>query len=82
MLTGDLNLDVTRRHNSGYRCKAMLVDLQDAAATAGFEYHITSHTFRSYGMHSDGGPPTHTATQRLTTRIRLGSWHPSRCWLT
>jgi endonuclease/exonuclease/phosphatase (EEP) superfamily protein YafD len=57
VLTGDLNLDVTRRHDSGYRCKAMLADLQDAAAAAGFEYHVTTHTFRSYGMHSDGGAP-------------------------
>jgi hypothetical protein len=55
VLTGDLNLDVTRRHDSGYRCKAMLADLKDAAAAAGFEYHATTHTFRSYGMHSDGG---------------------------
>jgi hypothetical protein len=35
----------------------MLADLQDAAAAAGFEYHATLHTFRSYGMHSDGGAP-------------------------
>jgi hypothetical protein len=57
VLTGDLNLNVTRRHDSGYRCKAMLSDLQDAGAVAGFKYHVTSHTFRSYRMHSDGGAP-------------------------
>jgi hypothetical protein len=57
VLTRDLNLDVTRRHDSGYRCMAMLADLQDAAAAAGFEFHAMSHTFRSYGRHSDGGAP-------------------------
>lgn len=57
VLTGDMNLDVTRRYHTGYRHKAMLVDLQDATATAGFEYHNTPHTFRSYGLHSDGGAP-------------------------
>jgi endonuclease/exonuclease/phosphatase (EEP) superfamily protein YafD len=57
VLTGDLNLGVTRRHDSGYRCKSMLANLQDAAAAAVFEYHATSHTFRSYRMHSDGGAP-------------------------
>jgi hypothetical protein len=79
VLTGDLNLEVTRRQDSGYRCKAMLVDLQDAAAAAGFEYHITSHTFRSYGMHSDGGAPhahrystiDHTYTPGVVASVKV-----------
>jgi hypothetical protein len=79
VLTGDLNLDVTRRHDSGYRCKAMLVDLQDAAAAAGFEYHIMSHTFRSYGIHSDGGGPhahrystiDHTYTAGVVASVKV-----------
>jgi hypothetical protein len=74
IFTGDMNLDVSKSSDPGYRRKTMLAELQELMSEAGFEYHVTPFTWTLYGLHTDGGgAPAHrksTINHTYSTGVR------------
>jgi hypothetical protein len=50
VLSGDFNIDLTKKDDPKYRCKTLMEDLGSSVANAGLVCHKTPHTWSSYGL--------------------------------